>query len=54
VSDTDVLRSVGVTDFEPYAVSPGQSLARDIFLDDEPTEAGKPQFLRTEKAVPRM
>ena len=31
--DEDVLRAAGVTDFEPYAVSPGEPLWRDIFLE---------------------
>jgi len=32
--DEDVLRADGVTDFEPYAVQPGQPLMVDLFLDD--------------------
>ena len=31
--DEDVLRREGVTDFETYAVNPGQELMNDIFLD---------------------
>lgn len=31
--DEDVLRAVGVNDFEPYAVSPGTPLFKDLFLD---------------------
>ena len=31
--DEDVLRAEGVTDFEPYAVAPGQPLMKDLFLD---------------------
>jgi len=31
--DEDVLRAAGVTDFEHYAVTPGQSLLPDLFLD---------------------
>jgi citronellol/citronellal dehydrogenase len=31
--DEDVLREAGVTDFERYAVSPGQPLLPDLFLD---------------------
>ena len=31
--DEEVLRGAGVTDFEPYAVSPGTPLAPDLFLD---------------------
>lgn len=30
--DEDVLRGEGVTDFEPYAVSPGEELLPDLFL----------------------
>ena len=30
--DEDILRSAGVTDFEPYACVPGSALAPDIFL----------------------
>jgi citronellol/citronellal dehydrogenase len=30
--DEDVLRQVGVTDFEPYAVKPGMALLPDLFL----------------------
>lgn len=32
--DEDVLRAEGVTDFNYYAVSPGESLAPDLFIDD--------------------
>ncbi len=31
--DEDVLREAGVTDFDVYAVSPGQPLMADLFLD---------------------
>ncbi|GAB4183428.1 MAG: NAD(P)-dependent oxidoreductase [Wenzhouxiangellaceae bacterium] len=31
--DETVLREAGVTDFEPYAVQPGQPLLPDLFLD---------------------
>ena len=31
--DEDVLRSEGVTDFERYAVKPGEPLMRDLFVD---------------------
>ncbi len=31
--DEDVLRAEGVTDFGKYAVSPGEALMRDLFLD---------------------
>lgn len=31
--DDEVLRAAGVTDLEPYAVTPGTALAPDIFLD---------------------
>ncbi len=31
--DEDVLRTAGVTDFAPYAVSPGTPLFTDLFLD---------------------
>jgi citronellol/citronellal dehydrogenase len=30
--DEDVLRAIGVTDFERYAVEPGQPLLPDLFL----------------------
>lgn len=30
--DEEVLRSAGVTNFEPYAVTPGAELAKDLFL----------------------
>ncbi|XP_068675909.1 hydroxysteroid dehydrogenase-like protein 2 [Montipora foliosa] len=33
--DEDVLRDVGVTDFEPYSCVPGSKLLPDFFLDDE-------------------
>jgi citronellol/citronellal dehydrogenase len=36
--DEDVLREAGVTDFEPYAVEPGQPLYPDLFLDQTPEE----------------
>ncbi|CAH8601437.1 unnamed protein product [Dicrocoelium dendriticum] len=32
--DEDLLRSVGETDFDKYAISPGSRLAPDFFLDD--------------------
>ena len=32
--DEDVLRAEGVTDFERYAVSPGEPLMRDLFVDE--------------------
>jgi citronellol/citronellal dehydrogenase len=31
--DEDVLREAGVTDFDRYAVEPGQALLPDLFLD---------------------
>lgn len=31
--DEEVLRDAGVTDFDPYAVEPGQPLLHDLFLD---------------------
>lgn len=31
--DEEVLRAAGVTDFDPYAVQPGQPLLPDLFLD---------------------
>ena len=31
--DEDLLRSTGVTDFEPYAVTPGANLVPDFFVD---------------------
>jgi citronellol/citronellal dehydrogenase len=31
--DDDVLRRAGVTDFDRYAVEPGQPLLKDFFLD---------------------
>lgn len=36
--DEDVLREAGVTDFEPYAVQPGQPLQTDLFLGEVPEE----------------
>ena len=39
VIDEEILRARGVTDFEPYAVEPGQPLLLDLFLD-EPLSAG--------------
>ena len=36
--DEDVLREAGVTDFESYAVQPGQPLQTDLFLGDVPVE----------------
>jgi citronellol/citronellal dehydrogenase len=36
--DEDVLREAGVTDFEPYAVQPGQPLQTDVFLGEVPAE----------------
>jgi len=36
--DEDVLREAGVTDFEQYAVQPGQPLQTDLFLGDVPAE----------------
>jgi citronellol/citronellal dehydrogenase len=32
--DEEVLRGEGVEDFAPYAFAPGESLRRDLFLDD--------------------
>jgi len=34
--DEDVLRSAGVTDFEGYAVTPGEALFPDLFVDADP------------------
>jgi citronellol/citronellal dehydrogenase len=31
--DEDVLRTNGMTDFEAYAVTPGVTLFRDLFVD---------------------
>ncbi|HSS52658.1 MAG TPA: NAD(P)-dependent oxidoreductase [Thermoanaerobaculia bacterium] len=36
--DEDVLREAGVTDFEQYAVQPGQPLQTDLFLGEVPAE----------------
>ena len=36
--DEDVLREAGVTDFERYAVQPGQELHPDLFLGEPPPE----------------
>jgi citronellol/citronellal dehydrogenase len=36
--DEDVLREAGVTDFEGYAVAPGQPLHPDLFLGETPKE----------------
>jgi citronellol/citronellal dehydrogenase len=36
--DEDVLREEGVTDFEKYAVAPGQPLHPDLFLGETPAE----------------
>jgi citronellol/citronellal dehydrogenase len=36
--DEDVLREAGVTDFEKYAVQPGQRLHPDLFLGEPPEE----------------
>ena len=36
--DDDVLREAGVTDFETYAVAPGQPLLPDLFLGEPPAE----------------
>ncbi len=36
--DEEVLRQAGVTDFEPYAVAPGQPLHPDLFLGVTPEE----------------
>ena len=36
--DEDVLREAGVTDFERYAVAPGQTLYQDLFLGEPPQE----------------
>jgi len=36
--DEDVLREAGVTDFERYAVAPGQPLHPDLFLGEPPEE----------------
>jgi citronellol/citronellal dehydrogenase len=32
--DEDLLRSEGVEDFTQYACAPGESLRRDLFVDD--------------------
>ena len=37
--DEDVLREVGVTDFDQYAVKPGTPLLPDFFLDEFPSDA---------------
>ncbi len=31
--DEDVLKQAGITDFEPYAITPGVPLQKDLFLD---------------------
>lgn len=31
--DEDVLRKAGITDFEPYAIEPGQQLVPDLFIE---------------------
>jgi citronellol/citronellal dehydrogenase len=31
--DEDVLKQAGITDFEPYAITPGVALQKDLFLD---------------------
>jgi citronellol/citronellal dehydrogenase len=36
--DEDVLRETGVTDFDRYAVKPGEELHPDLFLGDPPQE----------------
>jgi citronellol/citronellal dehydrogenase len=36
--DEEVLREAGVTDFERYAVQPGEELHPDLFLGDPPQE----------------
>ena len=36
--DQDVLEEEGVTDFEQYAIEPGQQLVSDFFVDDNPEE----------------
>ena len=36
--DQDVLEEEGVTDFEQYAVKPGETLVSDFFVDDNPEE----------------
>jgi len=36
--DEEVLREAGVTDFEPYAVKPGEPLHPDLFLGEPPQE----------------
>jgi citronellol/citronellal dehydrogenase len=36
--DEDVLREAGMTDFEHYAVQPGQKLQTDLFLGEVPAE----------------
>lgn len=36
--DEDVLRETGITDFERYAVEPGQELCPDLFLGEPPPE----------------
>jgi citronellol/citronellal dehydrogenase len=39
--DEDVLREAGVTDFEKYAVKPGEPLHQDLFLGDPPPELSR-------------
>ena len=36
--DQDVLEEEGVTDFDQYAVKPGETLVSDFFVDDNPEE----------------
>ena len=36
--DQDVLEEEGVTDFEQYAIEPGQQLVSDFFVDDNPED----------------
>ena len=36
--DQDVLEEEGVTDFDQYAIEPGQQLVSDFFVDDNPEE----------------
>src|SRR6056300_1374075 len=36
--DQDVLEEEGVTDFEQYAIQPGETLVSDFFVDDNPED----------------
>ena len=36
--DQDVLEEEGVTDFDQYAVKPGETLVSDFYVDDNPEE----------------